>query len=141
MARDKADELGIKPMAKIVATATAGVPAEVMGLGPARAIPKVLKFANLTFDDVEYWEINEAFAAQWLGVGRMLKEEQGWTIDLEKVNHNGSGISIGHPIGATGLRIVIACLYEMQRIGATIGGASLCVGGGPAMATIISRDV
>ncbi|NLU50026.1 MAG: thiolase family protein [Syntrophomonadaceae bacterium] len=141
MAREKADELGIKPLAKVLSTATAGVPAEVMGLGPARAMPKALKFAGLTFDDIEYWEINEAFAAQWLGVGRMLKEEQGWVIDMDKVNHNGSGISIGHPIGMTGLRIIIACLYELQRMGATVGGASLCVGGGPAMATIISRDI
>lgn len=141
MSLEKARELGITPMAKVLSTATAGVPAEVMGLGPARSMPKALQFAGLKYEDVEYWEINEAFAAQWLGVGRMLKEEQGWEIDMEKVNHNGSGISIGHPIGCTGLRIIVASLYEMQRVGATIGGASLCVGGGPSMATIITRDI
>ena len=141
MTKKKAEELGIKPLMKLLYVCSEGVDPKFMGLGPAVAIPKVLNKAGLKFEDVEYWEINEAFAAQWLGVGRMLKEEQGWVIDMDKVNHNGSGISIGHPIGMTGLRIIIACLYELQRIGATVGGASLCVGGGPAMATIISRDI
>jgi acetyl-CoA C-acetyltransferase len=128
-------------MARVIATACVGVPAEVMGLGPARAIPRALKFAGLDFKDVKYWEINETFAAQWLGVARMLKDEQGWVIDTDRVNHNGSGISLGHPLGCTGLRVIISCLYEMRRTGVVVGGASLCAGGGPAMATLLTADI
>ena len=141
MSRDKAQEMGITPLAKVVTTCVEGVAPEVMGLGPAVAIPRALQQANLKWDDVDYWEINEAFAAQWLGVGRMLKEEQGIEIDMEKCNRNGSGISLCHPVGCTGLRIIVSCLYELIRMDKILGGASLCVGGGPAMATIISRDV
>lgn len=72
-----------------------------MGVGPAVAIPKALKLAEMKFKDVEYWEMNEAFAAQWLGVGRMLKNDYGIDLDLDKVNHNGSGIALGHPVGST----------------------------------------
>jgi acetyl-CoA C-acetyltransferase len=112
-----------------------------MGLGPAVAIPKALKLAGLKYEDVEYWEINEAFAPQFIGVGRMLKEEFGIDMDLSKVNHNGSGIGLGHPVGATALRIIVSMYYEMERLGLTIGGASLCVGGGPAMASLWTRDI
>ncbi|MFY9175427.1 MAG: acetyl-CoA C-acetyltransferase, partial [Peptococcia bacterium] len=90
---------------------------------------------------IEYWEINEAFAAQWLGVGRMLEQEHGMKLDLDKVNHNGSGISLGHPVGCTGLRIIVSLCYEMERLDLTLGGASLCVGGGPAMASLWTRDI
>lgn len=141
MSAEKAGELGVKPMARLLYCCSAGVDPQYMGIGPAYAIPKCLKGAGLDFSDVEYWEINEAFAAQFLGVGRKLKENNGWTVDLEKTNRNGSGISLGHPIGCTGLRIIVTMLYEMERQGATIGGASLCVGGGPAMASLWSRDV
>jgi acetyl-CoA C-acetyltransferase len=141
MSADKAKELGIKPLMKLVAITKEGVPAEVMGLGPAVAIPKVLKQAGLKFDDIEYWEINEAFAAQWLGVGRMLEQDFGMKLGMDKVNHNGSGIALGHPVGCTGLRIIVTLYYEMERTGATLGGASLCVGGGPSMASLWSRDV
>ena len=140
MSKDKAKQLGIKPLLKLINICTEGVDPVVMGLGPAVAIPKCLKQAELKFEDVEYWEINEAFAAQWLGVGRMLKEDFGLTLDLEKVNHNGSGIALGHPVGCTGLRIIVSLYYEMERLGLTVGGASLCVGGGPAMASLWTRD-
>lgn len=140
MSKDKAKQLGIKPLMKLINICTAGVDPVVMGLGPAVAIPKCLKQAELKFEDVQYWEINEAFAAQWLGVGRMLKEDYGMTLDLEKVNHNGSGIALGHPVGCTGLRIVVSLYYELERLDLAVGGASLCVGGGPAMATLWTRE-
>ncbi len=141
MSAEKAKELGLKPIAKVLHLCSAGVPARLMGLGPARAIPKALKAANVAFDAVDYWEINEAFAAQFLGAGRMLKEDYGMELDMSKVNRNGSGISLGHPIGCTGLRVVVSLLHEMKREGHKIGGASMCVGGGPAMCGLFSMDV
>lgn len=141
MSLDKARELGIKPLMKLVNICTEGIDPKIMGLGPALAIPKCLNQAGMSFSDVEYWEINEAFAAQWLGVGRMLKEEFKMDLDLEKVNHNGSGIALGHPVGCTGLRLIVTLYYEMERLGLTTGGASLCVGGGPAMASLWTRDI
>lgn len=141
MSADKAKELGIKPMAKMINMCSAGVEPKYMGIGPAYAIPKCLKGAGMDFSEVDYWEINEAFAAQFLGVGRKLKEEHGWEVDLDKTNANGSGISLGHPIGCTGLRIIVSMLYEMERRGATVGGASLCVGGGPAMASLWTKKM
>jgi acetyl-CoA C-acetyltransferase len=125
---------------KLVNICTEGIDPKIMGLGPALAIPKCLNQAGMSFSDVEYWEINEAFAAQWLGVGRMLKEKYDMDLDLEKVNHNGSGIALGHPVGCTGLRLIVTLYYEMERLGLTTGGASLCVGGGPAMASLWTRD-
>lgn len=141
MSADKAKELGLKPRAKLLYSCSAGVEPKYMGIGPAYAIPKALKGAGLDFSDVDYWEINEAFAAQFLGAGRKLEENNGWKVDLNKTNVNGSGISLGHPIGCTGLRIIVSMLYEMERQDTTIGGASLCVGGGPAMASLWTRDV
>ncbi|MEG1999799.1 MAG: acetyl-CoA C-acyltransferase [Evtepia sp.] len=140
MSAEKAKELGLKPMAKMVHICGAGVAARVMGLGPAVAIPKCLKAAHMDFKDVEYWEINEAFAPQFLGVGIKLKEEHGIEVDMSKTNHNGSGISLGHPVGCTGLRIIVSLIYEMQRHDYKLGGASLCVGGGPAMASLWTRN-
>jgi len=140
MSREKAKELGIQPLLKLVNICTEGIDPRIMGLGPALAIPKCLNQANIKFKDIEYWEINEAFAAQWLGVGRMLNEEYSMNLDLEKVNHNGSGIALGHPVGCTGLRIIVTLYYEMERLGLTRGGASLCVGGGPAMASLWTRE-
>ena len=107
-----------------------------MGLGPAVAIPKCLKAAGLRFEDVGYWEINEAFAAQVIGVERKLAEDFDIHVDRNKVNLNGSGISLGHPVGCSALRIVVSLIYEMKRQSCKIGGASLCVGGGPAMASL-----
>lgn len=141
MSKKAADAHGIKPLMKLVGICNEGIDPVVMGLGPAVSIPKCLKQAGLAFDDIEYWEINEAFAAQWLGVGRMLKNDFGMELDLEKVNHNGSGIALGHPVGSTGLRIIVTLYHEMERSGATLGGASLCVGSGPSMASLWSRDV
>ncbi len=141
MSRAKAKELGLKPLMKLVNICGEGVDPTIMGLGPAVAIPKCLKEAGMKFEDVEYWEINEAFAAQFLGVGRMLKEEAGIELDMNKCNLNGSGIALGHPVGATGLRIIVSLYYELERQGKTLGGASLCVGGGPAMASLWSRDI
>ena len=134
MSADKAKELGIKPMAKMINMCSAGVEPKYMGIGPAYAIPKCLKGAGMDFSEVDYWEINEAFAAQFLGVGRKLKEEHGWEVDLDKTNANGSGISLGHPIGCTGLRIIVSMLYEMERRGATVGG-------GPAMASLWTKKM
>ncbi len=141
MSAEKAVELGIKPLMKLVSICDEGVDPRVMGLGPAVAIPKCLKQAGLKFADIDYWEINEAFAAQWLGVGRMLKEDFGMAIDTAKVNHNGSGIALGHPVGSSGLRIIVSLCYEMERLGLTLGGASLCVGSGPALACLWSREI
>lgn len=139
MSWETAQKLGKKPMAKLLYCAAKGVAPEVMGLGPAVAIPKALEGAGVKFDDVEYWEINEAFSAQVLGVERMLAE-QGMMLDREKCNRYGSGIGLGHPVGCTALRIIVTLVYEMVRKDYKLGGASLCVGGGPAMASIWSRD-
>ncbi|MDR1798075.1 MAG: thiolase family protein [Clostridiales Family XIII bacterium] len=140
MTPEKAKELGVTPLAKLVNVCSAGVDPKYMGIGPAEAIPKCLKEAGLKFEDVEYWEINEAFAAQFIGVGRKLKEEHGIELDLSKVNAHGSGIGLGHPVGCTALRIIVTLCYEMARKGYKLGGASLCVGGGPAMCSLWSRD-
>lgn len=118
-----------------------GVAPEVMGLGPAVAVPKALKQAGLKYEDIDYWEINEAFAAQFLGVGRKLKEDFGIEIDLNKTNLHGSGIALGHPVGCTALRIIVTMIYELQRQNKTLGGASLCVGTGPALASLWTRDI
>lgn len=128
---DKAKELGIKPLAKVLATASYGVEPEIMGIGPVYAIPKALKLAGLNINEIDYFEINEAFAAQFLAVNRELN------LDMSKVNLNGSGISLGHPVGCTGLRIIVTLVHEMRRKGQRFGVASLCAGGGPSMATVI----
>ncbi|HRW13249.1 MAG TPA: acetyl-CoA C-acyltransferase [Syntrophomonas sp.] len=141
MSKKKAEELGIKPLMKLVNICAMGVDPQIMGIGPAEAIPKCLKQAGWKFEDVDYWEINEAFAPQFLGCGIRLKEKYNMTLDLNKVNHNGSGIALGHPIGSTGLRIIVSLYYEMERLGLTKGGASLCVGTGPAMASLWTRDI
>lgn len=134
MSSEKAEELGVAVLAKVLATANAGVEPRIMGIGPAYAIPKALEYAGLSLDDIGYFEINEAFAAQFLACNRVLK------LDMEKVNGNGSGISLGHPVGCTGVRILVSLLYEMKRRNTEYGLASLCVGGGPAMATILQRE-
>ncbi|MGI6434203.1 MAG: thiolase family protein [Syntrophomonadaceae bacterium] len=141
MTKNKADELGLKPLMKLINVCTEGVEAKVMGLGPAVAIPKCLKQAGMKYEDVDYWEINEAFAAQFIGVDRMIQENFGLKIDLDKTNHNGSGIALGHPVGCTALRIIVSLYYEMERLNLTVGGASLCVGGGSAMASLWTRDI
>lgn len=141
MSQKKCDELGLKPLLKMVNICGAGVDAKVMGLGPAKAIPKCLAQAGWKYEDVEYWEINEAFAAQVIGITKMMKEEQGIEMSFDNINHNGSGIGLGHPVGATALRIIVSLYYEMERCNYTKGGASLCVGGGSAMASLWTRNI
>ncbi|NPV93189.1 MAG: thiolase family protein [Firmicutes bacterium] len=131
MAADKAKELGVKPLARVVATASGAVEPAIMGMGVVPAVERVLKFANLKKEDIGYWELNEAFAAQFLGVNRELK------LSMDIVNANGSGISLGHPVGCTGARIIVSLIYEMHRRGVKYGCASLCAGGGPAAAIIV----
>ena len=128
---DKAAELNIKPLARVVATASASVEPRIMGIGVVPAVKRVLKLANMTADDIDLWELNEAFAAQFLACNRELK------LDPDKINVNGSGIPLGHPVGSTGLRILVTVIYELKRRNKKYACASLCAGGGPAMATII----
>ena len=139
MSEDRARELGIMPLARVVATVSMGVEPSYMGLGPADAVPAVLRRAGLHWRDIGCWELHEAFAAQFLGVIRKLKDDHGIAPALEIVNRNGSGIALGHPVGCTGLRIVVTLLYEMKKMGVRFGCASLCAGGGPAMACIIEN--
>lgn len=131
MAAEKAEELGIQPIARILASETVGVAPEVMGIGPVYSVPKAVKAAGLTMEDIQYHEINEAFAAQLIPCQRELG------IADENLNVNGSGISLGHPVGATGLRLVMATISELKRRGQKYGCASLCAGGGPSMATVV----
>ncbi len=133
MTAAKAKELGIKPLAKLLATANAGVAPEIMGIGPVYAVPKAIKYAGLNSEDIGYYEINEAFAAQFLAVNRELK------IPFDKINANGSGVGLGHPVGCTAARIIVSLIYEMGRRGDKYGVASLCVGGGPAIASVIEK--
>jgi acetyl-CoA C-acetyltransferase len=133
MSAAKAKELGIKPLAKLLSTANFGVAPEIMGIGPAYAVPKAIKLAGLKPEDIGYYEINEAFAAQWLAVNRELK------LPLDKINANGSGVGLGHPVGCTAARILVSLIYEMGRRGDKYGVASLCVGGGPAIAAVIEK--
>jgi acetyl-CoA C-acetyltransferase len=131
MSAKAAAQKGLKPLAKITATASHGVAPSIMGIGPVYALPKALSIAGLKMQDIDYFEINEAFAAQFLACQRELK------LDMERVNANGSGIGLGHPVGSTGARILVSLIYELKRRGGRYGAASLCVGGGPAIASII----
>ena len=131
MSADKARELGIKPLAKFVSSASAGVDPSVMGIGPVAATRKALAKAGLSMDDVDLIEANEAFAAQSLAVGM----ELGW--DQARVNVNGGAIALGHPIGASGCRILVTLLYALKARGKQYGLATLCVGGGMGVATIV----
>jgi len=127
---DKAKELGQKPMVKLVASASAAVDPKIMGFGVVPAVQKALKFAGLSMSDIGLWELNEAFAAQVIACNRELK------IDKSIINVNGSGISLGHPVGQTGARIITTLLHEMKKRDVKYGVASLCAGGGPAVATV-----
>ena len=131
MNAEKAQELGVKPFARVVSSANAAVDAKIMGMGVVASVQKALSFANLKVDDIGYWEINEAFAAQVIGCNRELK------IPLERMNINGGGISIGHPVGMTGARLLVSLVHEMRRNGVRYGCASLCGGGGPSTAMIV----
>lgn len=130
---DKAKELGLKPLAKITAYHVAGVDPDYMGIGPVPAIQGALKKAQLELSDIERFEINEAFAAQYLACERELG------LDRNKVNLYGNGIALGHPVGATGCRLVVTLLYEMVAESIGLGVASLCAGGGMGFAIILER--
>jgi acetyl-CoA C-acetyltransferase len=133
MSKEKADALGVKPMAKIISYASAGVDPKYMGIGPVFSTEKALKKAGLTMDQIDLIEANEAFAAQALAVGKLLK------INNEKLNVNGGTIALGHPVGASGARILVTLLYEMQKRAVETGLATLCVGGGMGVTTIVQR--
>lgn len=134
MSEDKANELGLKPLARIVSNAVAGVDPAIMGIGPVPATKKALEKAGLSLADIDLIEANEAFAAQSLAVAKELN------FDLEKVNVNGGAIALGHPIGASGARILVTLVHEMQkRDDVKYGLATLCVGGGQGVSTIIEK--
>jgi acetyl-CoA C-acetyltransferase len=133
MSAARAAELGLKPMARIVAYAAAGIDPKIMGMGPAPASHKCLQRAGWKIEDLDLLEINEAFAAQSCAV----HNEMGW--DVAKVNVNGGAIAIGHPIGASGARILVTLLYEMQRRDVRRGLAALCIGGGMGVAMAVER--
>ena len=133
MSAAKAKELGLKPMATIRSYASGGVDPAFMGLGAVPATLKALKLAGLNLKDIDLVELNEAFASQAIGVVRELE------LDLDKLNPNGGGISLGHPIGCTGARIIVTLIHEMMRKGLQFGLATLCIGGGQGMALVIER--
>ncbi|MGG1661831.1 thiolase family protein [Brevibacillus sp. NRS-1366] len=133
MKEGKARELGITPLGRIVSWAVAGVEPDLMGYGPVPAVKKALAKAGLSLADIELIEVNEAFAAQYLAVEKLLE------LPREITNVNGSGISLGHPVGSTGCRIVITLLHEMKRRQLKRGLATLCVGGGLGMAMVVER--
>jgi acetyl-CoA C-acetyltransferase len=134
MSQEKLEELGIKPMARIASYSIAAVEAELMGYGPVPAVNKLLKKTGLTLDQVELFEVNEAFAAQYLTVESLLG------LPRERTNVNGSGIALGHPVGCTGARITVTLLYEMIRRNVKRGIATLCGMGGVATAILIERE-
>ena len=133
MSEEKAKELGVTPMATWVQGALAGVEPEIMGIGPVAATRKVMERTGLTVDDMDLIEANEAFAAQSIAVARDLK------FDMSKVNVNGGAIALGHPVGASGCRILVTLLHEMQKRDAKRGLATLCIGGGMGCSTIVER--
>lgn len=133
MSREKAEGLGIEPLATIRAGVSVGLDPAYMGMGPYYATKAILERTGLTLDAIDLFEYNEAFAAQAVAVARELD------VDHDKVNVNGGAIAIGHPIGASGARILVTLLYEMKRRGAKCGLAALCIGGGQGVATIVER--
>jgi acetyl-CoA C-acetyltransferase len=133
MSEEKAKELWLKPMAKIIGMGTAGCDPRTMGLGPVYAVPKALKNAGLTIDDIQLIELNEAFAAQSLGCIKQL----GWEDKMDIINVNGGAIALGHPVGSSGCRIIVTLMHEMKKRGLKYGLATLCIAGGMGQATVI----
>lgn len=130
MTKEKAEELGLEPIAKFVSFAVAGVDPDIMGIGPKEAIPKALKLAGLSIDDIDLFEINEAFASQAVYVVKELG------LDPEKVNVNGGAIALGHPLGCTGTKLSVSLLHELKRRNGKYGVVSMCIGGGMGAAGI-----
>jgi acetyl-CoA C-acetyltransferase len=130
-----AGRAGIRPLARIVGWGSVGVDPKIMGMGPVGAIRKALEKAGLRLDDIDLVELNEAFATQSLAVIRELR------LDSRKVNVNGGAIALGHPVGASGARVLVTLLHEMERQGLRRGLASLCIGGGQGIAMIVERDI
>jgi acetyl-CoA acyltransferase len=133
MSAEKAAALGLKPLARFVSFAVGGVPPEIMGIGPVAAIPKALKKAGLTLNDIDLIELNEAFAAQSLAVMQLLE------LDPEKVNVNGGAIALGHPLGCTGAKLTTQLIYEMGRRKSKYGMVTMCIGGGMGAAAIFEN--
>lgn len=133
MAKAKADELGLTPLVTIAGNASAGVDPAVMGIGPVEAVKKALTKAGATLPEMDVVEANEAFAAQSIAVDKELK------FDHDKLNVNGGAIALGHPIGASGARILVTLIHEMQKQDAKKGLATLCIGGGQGVATVVTR--
>jgi acetyl-CoA C-acetyltransferase len=133
MNKATADKLGLIPLAYIKAYASTGLAPEIMGMGPVAATQKTLALANWKIEELDLIEANEAFAAQAVAVGKELG------LDLTKVNVNGGAIALGHPIGASGCRILVSLLHEMKRRGAKKGLATLCIGGGMGVALGVER--
>ncbi|MBK9715329.1 MAG: acetyl-CoA C-acyltransferase [Kouleothrix sp.] len=131
MSRERAEALGLKPLARFVSFAVGGVPPEIMGIGPVAAVPKALRLAGLTLDQIDLIELNEAFAAQAIAVIRALE------MDEQKVNVNGGAIALGHPLGCSGAKLTVQILHELQRTGGRYGLVTMCVGGGQGAAGII----
>ena len=133
MSEEKAAELGLKPLAKIIGMGQSGCDPQQMGLGPVYAVPKALKNAGLTIDDIQLIELNEAFAAQSLGCIKLL----GWEDKMDIINVNGGAIALGHPVGSSGCRILVTLIHEMKKRGLKYGLATLCIAGGMGQATVI----
>jgi acetyl-CoA acyltransferase len=133
MSEKKARELGLKPRARFVSFAVAGVPPEIMGIGPVRAIPKALDMAGLTLDRIGLIELNEAFAVQALAVIRHAN------LPLERVNVSGGAVALGHPLGCTGAKLTATILREMERRNVEYGMVTMCIGGGQGAAGIFER--
>lgn len=131
--KQKARSLRLKPLLRFITAAAAGVPPEIMGIGPVEAVPKALKKAGMSLKDIDLIELNEAFAAQSLAVVRSLD------LPLEKLNVNGGAIALGHALGSSGSRLVVTLAYELARRDATLGLVTMCVGGGQGMAAIFER--
>lgn len=133
MSANKAKQLGMKPLARVISSASGSVEPRIMGMGPVPATLRALKFAGLTLNDIDYWELNEAFASQALACMQELN------VPLDRCNALGSGISLGHPVGMTGVRIILEALYELHRRGDRYACSTMCASGGPACAFIIER--
>jgi acetyl-CoA acyltransferase len=133
MAGEAAERMGIRPLGVFRSFAVAGVPSEIMGIGPVEAVPKALRLAGVRSQDIDLIELNEAFASQAVAVARRLE------LDAERLNVNGGAIALGHPLGCSGARITVTLLHELQRRRARYGVATMCIGGGMGAAGVFER--